>query len=144
MRIRKGKEPVVGQKPSRRKGKRLVLLLGVLLLVVGAASYLQFGTSDAAQVKPGAVVKLDPIYLNLSDGHYLKLGLALQQTAAVSADVDGSKALDTAIELFSRTSMAQLGTATERDSVKRELIAQITHAYDGQVMTVYYTEFVMQ
>jgi flagellar FliL protein len=114
--------------------------------VLGLVGYFQFGGSAQAKPtpKPGTVVKLDSIFLNLSDGHYLKLGMALQETADVTTDVDGSQALDTAIELFSRISMAQLSNPDQRDAVKRELITQIEHVYNGQVMNVYYTEFVMQ
>ena len=49
---------------------------------------------------PGAVVKLDPITVNLAGGHFLKLGLSLQASADAGEDVSGAKALDAAIEQF--------------------------------------------
>ena len=52
--------------------------------------------------KPGAVVKLDPITVNLAAGHFLKLGLSLQASADAGEDVSGAKALDAAIEPVQR------------------------------------------
>lgn len=139
-------EPESGKK---KRKKRSLLMVGVLVVVLGvAAGYLVLERSSSAQAKqapkPGAVLKLDSIYLNLSDGHYLKLGMALQETAEVTTDVDGSQALDAAIELFSRVSMTELSVPGGRDAVKKELISKIQRVYEGRVMTVYYTEFVMQ
>lgn len=133
---------------KKKRKKRLIMIVGVVVVVGVAVGYLVFGKSSSAQAKPipkpGAILKLDPIYLNLSDGHYLKLGMALQETTSVTADVDGSQALDAAIELFSHVSMAELATTDGRDSVKKELISKIQGVYKEQVMTIYYTEFVMQ
>ena len=42
-----------------------------------------------------------PIQINLAGGHYLRIGLALQLTDSASKEIDGSKALDATIDLFS-------------------------------------------
>ena len=56
------------------------------------------GSSCQAQAgrappKPGEVVTLEPIQINLAAGHYLRIGIALQLTAKAH-EADGSKALD--------------------------------------------------
>ena len=65
-------------------GKKKLLIIGVVvLLVVGAAAYflLFSGSAKAAAPTPGAVVKLDPVAVNLAGGGYLRIGVALQLTA---------------------------------------------------------------
>ena len=134
-----------GKKKSKKK-LIIFILVPVLLLAVGG--YLMFGKSGSAAAKPvlvpGVILKLEPLYLNLSDGHYLNLGMALQESTLAAADVDGSKALDAAISLFSQVSMAQLSTADGRDTVKKQLIKKVQDVYPDEVITIYYTEFVMQ
>lgn len=137
-----------------KKGKKkLLIMIVVAVLVLGGAGYYFFVMKgDKAEAAPkeepkpvaGAVVTIDPISINLAEGHYLKLGLALQQTAAVTENVDGSKALDTAIELYSNKSMAELSDPTSREAVKKELTEKIEKKYDDEVMAVYFTQYVMQ
>ena len=128
--------------------KRLMVLVLVLLVGLAAAAYvvLRPGSAEAGSEKPvaGAVLKLDPINVNLAEGHYLKLGLALQLTEAVVEPPDGSQALDLAIDTFSNRAMGDLGSNEARTLVKAELLKRISTAYDGAVMDLYFTEFVMQ
>lgn len=148
MRKKKAEQAVDGGEPKKRGKKRIFLILGVVVLLLAGGGYFALAKSSSASAKPipkpGTILKLDPIYLNLSDGHYLKLGLALQETTDVVTDVDGSQALDAAIALFSQTSMTELSTPDGRAATKKELIDKIANLYPGKVMTVYYTEFVMQ
>jgi flagellar FliL protein len=90
------------------------------------------------------LLALDSIQINLAGGHYLRLGLALQETASAAADIDGSKALDAAIDLFSGQSMADLNQGKARDDLKTKLSHELADLYDGEVMGVYFTEFVTQ
>ena len=98
---------------------------------------------------PSGVVKLDPITLNLADGRYLKLGLGLQldSTEDVTKFPDsdgGSEALDQAIRILGAKSYVDLSTPEAREAVKQELSLAVSKAYDGHVIQVYFTEFVMQ
>jgi flagellar FliL protein len=40
--------------------------------------------------------------------------------------------------------MAELSSAAGRKKAKHELVEQVTEAYEGEVMDIYFTEFVMQ
>jgi flagellar FliL protein len=144
-----------GEAAKTPKGKKkLVLVLVVLLLVAGAAYKLVLAPKPAADAEPepGAVLKLDPITLNLTEGHYLKMTLALQFTVEGSAagghgggaELDGSKALDIAIDQLSNRRMAELNTAKARNVAKEKLQKAIVEAYHHDVMAIYLTEFVMQ
>jgi flagellar FliL protein len=103
------------------------------------------------------VLTLTPITLNLADGRYLKLTLALQLSkaatpAAGSVDaaagavpaLDGAKALDAAIDVLGRHSYSQLIAPGGRASAQKDLSAQVKKRYPGNVLGVYFTEFLMQ
>ena len=134
-------------KKSKRK---LILILLVVVVVLGAGGYffLKPAGKPAAPV-PGAVVKLDSIQINLAAGHYLRLGLALQEREGAagghgSEGLDGSKALDAAIDMFSGQSVADLDQGQTRNALKTKLAHKLTELYEGDVMGVYFTEFVTQ
>jgi flagellar FliL protein len=138
--------------PKKGKKKLLVIALGVVLLGGGGAYALlgRGGPSAPPPPEPGQVLKLDPITLNLDEGHYLKLGLALQFTTDAAAgghgggELDGSQALDLAIDQLSNRKVTELNSADARNKAKHELVEAIEKAYHHGVMDVYFTEFVMQ
>ena len=92
----------------------------------------------------GAVIPLDAITVNLAGGHYLKIHLALQATAAAGTTIDGSQALDLTVSEFSNLPMAQLSSTDGRDAAKAQLLKAVEKAYKDQIMDIYFTEFVMQ
>ncbi|MGN6244334.1 MAG: flagellar basal body-associated FliL family protein [Motilibacteraceae bacterium] len=137
--------PEDGAEEPKKGGKKKLVIVAVLLVAVLGAGYFFFlKPSGPAKPQPGAVVALDPITLNLADGHYLKLGLALQATKAAKEAPDGSHALDLAIDLFSGRKVAELGSATAREKLKKQLGEEVDKAYEGDVMGVYFTQFVTQ
>lgn len=141
----KTEAPVEGTEEKKKGGKKKLLVIAVLLVAVLGAGYFFFlKPSGPAKPQPGAVIALDPITLNLADGHYLKLGLALQATKAAKETPDGSHALDLAIDLFSGRQVAELGSATAREKLKKQLGEEVDKAYEGDVMGVYFTQFVTQ
>src|SRR3712207_3018556 len=81
---------------------------------VGGSPMLTAGAADSAEPgrpEPGVVVVLDPVTINLADGHYLKLAMTLQATADVAEEPDGSKALDIAIDEFGELEMGDLSSS---------------------------------
>lgn len=138
------KTPETTESDGRKRGwKKLVLLAVALLLVAGAAYWFVLRPSDpTAPPEPGEIVNLDATQINLADGHYLRLGLALQLTTTAK-EANGSKALDAAIQLFSGKRLEQL-EGGRRDVLKQRLATELEHLYEGDVMDVYFTEFVTQ
>lgn len=134
--------------PKKKSKKKLIIIVlaAVLLLGGGAGGYLFLTGGEEAEPapEPGAVVALEAVTINLADGHYLKMKLALQATADAAEEPDGSKALDLAITQFSDLKMAELSSTKGRSHAKEELREKLTEAYEGEVMDVYFTEFVMQ
>jgi flagellar protein FliL len=124
--------------------KKVMIFLVALLVICGAGYWFVLKPADAkAAPKPGEVVRLDPIQVNLAAGHYLKIGIALQLTADAH-ELDGAKALDATIELFSGRSMDQLTRPDARAQLKKSLEKELEHDYHGEVMDVYFTDFVTQ
>jgi flagellar FliL protein len=127
------------------KKKLMLILLVVVLAAAGGAYFFVFKGSGTAEAKPvaGAVLTVDPVAVNLAGGGYLKIGVALQLTADVGEETpDGSKALDLVIATFSQANPADVTGA--RDALKAALQKKIIKAYDGDVMGIYYTEYVTQ
>jgi flagellar FliL protein len=132
------------------KKKLMLILLVVVLAAAGAAYFFLFSGSSSAAAEPvaGDVLVLEPIAVNLAGGGYLKIGVTLQFTEAGSAaghsgsGPDGSKATDLIISTFSQAAPADVTGA--REALKAALEEKIVEAYHGDVMDIYYNEYVTQ
>lgn len=154
----------VEEKPKKSRKKLLMVAVPLLLVILGAGGFVGKGML-AGPAKPeidpktvaGGVVTLDPITLNLADGRYLKLTLALQLSEAAtpvggSVDkaagavpaVDGTKALDAAIGVLGPRTYAQLIAPGGRVVAQKALSARVRKLYDGVALGVYFKEFLMQ
>lgn len=131
------------EKPKGGKKKLLVVLVALLLVAGAAWFFLLRGGDGPTEPKPGEMLPLESTQINLAGGHYLKLGIALQLTETAH-EVDGSKALDAAIELFSGREVDDLARTETRKALKKKLTSELDHRYHGDVMEVYFTEFVTQ
>lgn len=109
--------------------------------------------AEAAEVATlGPVQNLEPITLNLADGRFLKVGLALQlaEEGGEGEELPGAKALDIAISLLGTYEMDDLAHPRDRELVKKKLSDKVAEAYTDPatnaklVTKVYFTEFVMQ
>lgn len=147
---------------GKRRTVALAGLLAVLGLVaatrvLGGASSTPAGASEetTTTVKAGPVVVLDPITLNLADGHLLQVGLALEladEPAKGGEDKSSSddptkgyaKALDASIGVLGDETMAQLSAPGGREAAKATLESTLEELYHGVVVGVYFHQFVMQ
>jgi flagellar FliL protein len=149
--------PANGDAPDRpegKQGKKKLLIPVLVLVLVSAGAYVLLarggGPAAAPPPEPGQVLKLDPITMNLAEGRFLKLGLALQFTTDAAdghgggSELDGSKALDLAIAQFSNRRITELNSSEARGKAKEQLVKVVEKAYHDTVMDVYFTEFVMQ
>jgi flagellar FliL protein len=131
-----------GEAPAKKSKKKLIIILLVVLLA-GGGGYMMFRPKPAVAAKPGTVVALDPIQINLAAEHYLRVGIALQLTDKTK-EADGSKALDAAIDEFSGRDIADVADPNKRRALKKELEKRLSELYEDEVMGVYFTEFVTQ
>ncbi|AEV88800.1 flagellar basal body rod protein [Actinoplanes sp. SE50] len=137
-----------------KKSKKMMMMVIALALVVlggggaGAFFMLRSSSASAAPVKGIVTAAENTITVNLADGHYLKLGFALQQTDASAEAVDLSEAYQLAIEEYTGRTIAELSTDAGRAKLKEELKGKLIAAYTEKkkklVMDVYFTSFVTQ
>lgn len=148
------------------KGKTLALYalaaIGVLgglkgFVLGGGGSKAAAATAGApaptTTTKPGPIVTLEPITVNIAGDRFLKIGLGLQLSGKITSvpandSSDPTKgyarALDITISVFGGRSYADLVTTTGREAAKAELVKELEAAYPDQVEGVYFTDFVMQ
>lgn len=132
-----------GEPGEEKKGGRKKFVVVVLLLVVIAVGWWFFLKPEPVQEPVAGEVKtLESVQLNLAGGHYLRLGLALQ--LAEGEDVEGAKALDAAISLFSGLEIADVARGEQRETLRVKLMEELDKRYEGDVLEVYFTEFVTQ
>ena len=149
------------------KGKTMVLYaLAALGVLGGLKGFVLGGDSKAAAAdhaaptttttKPGPIVTLDPITVNIAGDRFLKVGLGLQlwgrhesSSGHGAPDSDDptkgfARALDLTIETFAGHSYEELVSPDGRAKAKAELVEKLKHAYHEEVEGVYFTDFVMQ
>ncbi|GAA1598881.1 flagellar basal body-associated FliL family protein [Actinoplanes couchii] len=139
----------------KKSNKMMMIIIAVVLLVLGGGGagaffLLRGDTAEAAAPKKGIITAAEStITVNLADGHYLKMGFALQQTEdSGETAVDLSEAYQLAIDEYTGRTVAELSTAEGRAKLKEELLAKLVKAYTEddvkKVMDIYYTSFVTQ
>ncbi|MDT4993252.1 MAG: flagellar protein FliL [Actinoplanes sp.] len=138
-----------------KKSKKMLIIIAAVVLLGGGGAGAYFmlkpgkSTTTPAAVK-GIVTPLDEaLTINLSDGHYLKLNFALQETADAGVEVvDTSEAKNLAIDIYTGKAVAELSTEKGRKAAKEALLAAIVKAYTEdkvkKVMEIYFTSFVTQ
>ncbi|WP_435746823.1 flagellar basal body-associated FliL family protein [Nocardioides sp. SYSU DS0663] len=129
--------------PAKGGKKKLMIIVVALLLLGGAGYWFFLRPTGEAEPVPGEVLVMDPVQVNLADGHYLSVGIALQFVEG-AAHPDGSQALDTTIDLFSGRDATELVRSKTRHELKEELVTELEHRYHGEVLDVYFTQFVTQ
>jgi len=144
-----------GEKGGKaKKGKGNLVPAAVLAVGIAVGGYFMGGSGGAATaaepVKPpaGEIATMEPLSVNLADGHFLKVGIALQLTEEVSLEEFGegelAKAKDLLIEQVGGRPMEELATPEGRQALKEELVDGADETFHGDVIDVYFTDFVMQ
>jgi flagellar FliL protein len=129
--------------PAKRGKKKLIMILVAVLVLGGGGYWFVLKPKPTGPPQPGEVVKLDAIQINLAGTHYLRVGVALQLVAGAK-EAEGSKALDATIDEFSGQPMEDVNDPAKRAAYKKALVKELDERYDGDVMGVYFTEFVTQ
>ncbi|HEY0397485.1 MAG TPA: flagellar basal body-associated FliL family protein [Acidimicrobiia bacterium] len=157
------KKTADGDEAKSGKGKTVamgaVMAIGLLgglkgFVLSGGKAAAATGVSTTTTTKPGPIVTLDPITVNIAGDRFLKIGLGLQlsgKLAGQPAPKDSNdptkgfaRALDLTIETFGGHTYDSLVTPAGRTVAKEELIKKLEAAYPEEVEGVYFTDFVMQ
>lgn len=99
--------------------------------------------------KEGGVHALEPITVNLQDGHYLKVGIALKLSATMDPkkmekEGLGVMALDPTIAVLGGRKKEEFESARAIAAAKREITELVRPMYECKVIDVLFTEFVVQ
>jgi flagellar FliL protein len=166
-------EDVQETEPAKKKSSlKLILIILIVLLVIGAAAgagiYFFSRTKQApategvtkeaatkAEKAPaplvGALWSLDPFIVNLADNRgerYLKVVMQLELSeASVAAELDilRPKIRDNILDLLTVKTYAELMEPTGKQRLREEIMLRInSFLTKGNVVTVYFTEFVIQ
>lgn len=146
-------EAAPAKKPKKAKGgskKKLIIIVAAALVVVAAAAYFLVlapeGKAGADEPpKPVAVVQFEPHSLNLADGHYLRLGFALELARTTSEELEAAPALDAAISVFSGRTVAEVTDPATREQLRAELLALVQEHYgEDLVLGVKFSDYVTQ
>ena len=148
-------EDASAEKPKKSKKMLMIIVIALVVLGGGGAGaffMLKGDSAAAAEEAPvkGAVVTMDDaLTINLAEGHYLKLGFALQATEeAGEEEIDLSEAIDLAIDEYTGMEIGELETEKGREAAKHELLEKIEKVYNVEdkhiIMGIYFTQFVTQ
>lgn len=152
--------------PAAPKSRNLMIpAIVVAVALLGAAFLMSSGKSSpktvqasttatsAAPAPDGDVVTLDPITMNLASGDILKVGVALQlagpsgSATAKKAIADpknfGARALDELIAVLGDYSRPELAKQGGLADAKQKLTKRLQLVYHGDVVAVYFTQFVI-
>jgi flagellar protein FliL len=158
-----GKETESGDEKQSEKGKKSplmkIIILVVLLAVLGGGGfvgYVKFLKAPPPQAKEPEVehsVSADAgtFLVNLSDPggkRYLKVGMQFELSGQkVNEELNrrNVELRDMLIMILSSKEYSEIGNATGKLSLKRELLTRLNKMlHDGQVKEIYFTEFLVQ
>lgn len=160
---------------EEKKGGGKMMPAAMISIVLVAAGYFVGGrggggtatttvtsvvTVEEAEPEVETIIDLEPMNVNLADGHYLRIvisiGMAAEEHAA-EADSGGHAAetgtdtteptvpaADLAPSTFAGKSMTELQTLEGRIHAREALQEGLKEFYGEGVLTVFFTEFVMQ
>ena len=143
--------------PKKRSNLIPALVLAVGLLGAGfmVSSAVKGGgaTDDAAaaeeEVVPGEIVQLEPMTLNLTDGRYLRLGLAVELVEGVPGEEwiehgGSSRYMDLIIDRVGERSGEEIVAKGGRDELKELLRDGGAELFADEFSEIYVTEFIVQ
>jgi len=92
----------------------------------------------------------DAVNVNLADGHYLRVAISLGLSADIDFGHDSpddfpvAAASDVLLHTFSGRTIAELSSTEGREAARHELEEGLAEHYGEDIVSVNYTEFVMQ
>ncbi len=132
---------------SHGEGEEKASPRGRNTVVLAAATSLN--ASAGASAEGPIVANESSVTVNLYDGSYLKLGLAIQMAPGSDAKLvkdEGllAKATDQTIGELAKHSRKELLQVKVRDSIKGELSFDLCRHSEAKILKIYFTEFVTQ
>jgi flagellar protein FliL len=153
-------EPKAAPDNACAKSNVRVIALVAVLLAGAAGGYVLKGggageeaagaTATTAPPKAGTMIDLEPLSLNLADGRYLRVGVAVQLVDGEGGEPEewlaenGPVIHDLLIQQLGGAHVAELSDAAGRDTVRATLLHNADEKLEDELYALYFTEFVMQ
>lgn len=100
------------------------------------------------ELEPGETVQMESMSLNLAEGHYLRIGVAVQVADGVKGEefetYEMPRIRDLVIATAGGRQMEELATAAGREALKAELLHGAQELMPEEVYDLFLTELVMQ
>lgn len=142
---------------AKKGGKNKIIMIVVGLAVVGVGAKMtvlkppaaEAGAATTTTVAGGDLVAIEAMSVNLADGHYLKIGVALELVEGEDAKYfekagKPNKVRDLIITSAASRTMADLATLEGKEKFRAELDKGSEKLYKEHYHGIYFTEFVMQ
>lgn len=155
---------------GKKKDSKKKIIAAVAVALIGYKFFLApkpAAKAEGAPKKEGAVVALPELTLNLANGKYLRVGIALVyweghggggggHGASTGPDKEASIASDVAVTVLSAKAYDELNTTDGKNAAKAEITEKVNHALeeaagaaehaadDPPVARILFTSFVMQ
>jgi flagellar FliL protein len=148
---------------KKKKGGKVKIIVPVVVLAALAGVGYKLGPGKSPTLPPGATTTtttenpddppgetstMDAINVNLADGKYLRIGVAIELGAGVAAKdfeiTSLPKVGDLVIQVFQGMSMDVLETPAGRDAAKAKLWQLAIDTFHTDFRDLYFTDFVMQ
>ncbi|MFN3255962.1 MAG: flagellar basal body-associated protein FliL [Ilumatobacter sp.] len=153
---------------EKKGGLKLPVVIGLCVVLLGAGYFVggmmggaapaeeteaeAEATDEEAEIEVGKVIDMEAVNINLAEGHYLRVAVSLGLDHEVSLDDGHGKevefktapAADLVLRQFVGASIEELSTIEGRDEAREALLEKVSEKYDGAVVAIYFTEFVMQ
>jgi flagellar FliL protein len=147
--------------PAKSGGPMRLISAAMISIALVTTGYFIGGRGSSAAAPPtetapveeehhavGMIVDLEAINVNLAAGHYLRiaisLGLAEDVHLEKPEEFASAPASDLVVTTFSGRSMEELSTPEGRVHAREELEEGLAEYYGEEIVSVFFTEFVMQ
>jgi flagellar FliL protein len=142
-----GSEPIP---PTKKKRPWLIVVIALAVIAAAGVGFIIWrgasaSPADAASPTPqaGELVTVDAVSVNLADNRYLRIGLTMQMSDQ-AGDVVVAKAQDVVIDSMTGKSIDEVSDPQQRPAIKQMLLQKLNEVYAGQVLDIYFTDFVAQ
>jgi flagellar FliL protein len=131
--------------------KKFLLSMLAILIFAGGGGILFYvlqkgGENEQKTAASYKIMELEPIVINLSDGHYIRIAIALGYTGEESELKSKLPAInDILITTVGAMSSKELISPEGKELLKENLLLKINSVLSGvQVRNIFYREFIVQ
>lgn len=161
----RGKKEAISTPPKRKRGKKLLLIIGALVITLGALGSVaifipglipagskgQKVPQEPSLAKQGHIYEMDHFIVNLADAEtprYLKVKINFESEEPKSSEEYDQRLpqlRDAILTILSAKSYKEIYDSEGKKRLKAEIVSKVNPLLSHvKVKTIYFTEFVVQ